>query len=463
MSDVVNCLVCHKKKKKASFQIAQTIAGGFLYETDVFVDKGICQDCFKPESAVRLKNRKILIISLEPYKKELAENFWQQCEFNRNDILTMEEVTDELINQGLLETTLEKGINEYPKRGRDWIKARDPRLIFRLKVPIFERQLNFPEKNFIKRSDFDFWVDIQKTRLMHTNSCNPSLFKFRFHKNPVITEERIKELTSLGYVRFDKNGRPKFANDCIKKKRVCTSCGGLLDFDDFYQHASKVVVYTCLECESERKEVYYKENVDKLKEYNKKYRNSDRGKEREKFYRSKPENKIRRNLRQRLKVFMEQTSEDNYGKDVCMTNRELKAYIESLFHIYIPDMTWDDYGSGKNGDHKDSWHIDHIIPLSGLDEFKYIHPLYFEGMSPNHWSNIRPLNALENISRGGTNNKKYYKRKTEVIDLEEINAHFLAMADLYPDKGFGPINWPIKLQESQEQQKESIQLGLDLV
>ena len=156
-------------------------------------------------------------------------------------------------------------------------------------------------------------------------------------------------------------------------------------------------------------------------------------------------------------------SENNYGKDIGMTNKGLKAYIQSLFPIYVPDMTWDDYGSGKNGDHKDSWHIDHIIPLSGWDEFKYIHPLYCEGMSPNHWSNLRPLDALENISRGGTTTKKYYKRKAEIIDLEEINAHFLAMADLYPDKGFGPINWPIKLQESQEEQKESDQLNFDLV
>jgi len=456
MRDVVNCLVCHKNKKKASFQITQTIAGGFLYETDVFVDKDICQNCLKPESIVRLKDRKTLHVSLVPYKEDFVKCFWERCKFNRNDILSLSETTDILIKEKILKDSL-RDTREYRKRGRDWVKARDPRIIFRLDIPSnHDNNLSLMEANFVKKSDLTAWIDRTKRNPM-TNQ------DFRVCRRNKVSKGKMEKLTYLGYVRFDKDGLPKFGNDCINKKRVCLDCGDLKDFDDFYTHANGGITYTCLECESARKEVYYKENVDKLKEYNKKYRNSDRGKEREKFYRSKPENKMRRNLRQRLKVFMEQTSEDNYGKDICMTNRELKAYIESLFHIYIPDMTWDDYGSGKNGDHKDSWHIDHIIPLSGWDEFKYIHPLYFEGMSPNHWSNIRPLNGLENISRGGTNNKKYYKRKTEVIDLEEINAHFLAMADLYPDKGFGPINWPIKLQESQEQQKESIQLDLDLV
>lgn len=456
MRDVVNCLVCHKKKKKASFQITQTIAGGFLYEANLFVDKDICQNCLKPESVVRLKNHKTLYVSFVPYKEEFVTSFWERCEFNRNDILSLYETTDVLIKEKLLTDAIRRDPKDHRKRGRDWMKVRDPRIIFPLDVPSpHDNNLSLLEAHYIKKSDLAVWIDRAKRNPMTDQD-------FRVCRRNKLSKEQIEKLTYLGYVRFDKDGLPKFGNDCINKKRVCLDCGDLKDFDDFYTHANGGITYTCLHCDSERSKIYYEENVDKLNKYNKKYRNSDRGKEREKFYRSKPENKLRRNLRKRLRDFMS-ASDNNYGKDISMTNKGLKAYIQSLFPIYVPDMTWDDYGSGKNGDHKDSWHIDHIIPLSGWDEFKYIHPLYFEGMSPNHWSNLRPLDALENISRGGTTNKKYYKRKAEIIDLEEINAHFLAMADLYPDKGFGPINWPIKLQDSQEEQKESDQLNFDLV
>ena len=457
MCDLIDCVLCGERQKEKTFVIKKEIDGLPLYEANLFVDKNICQNCLKPESIVRLKDHKTLHVSLVPYKEDFVKCFWERCEFNRNDILSLHETTDILIKEKLLTDTIRTHPKDHRKRGKNWVKARDPRIIFPLDIPSsHDDNLSLTETNFVKKSDLAVWIDRAKRNPM-TNQ------KFKVCRRNKVSKGQIEKLTYLGYIRFDKDGLPKFGNDCINKKRVCVDCGDLKDFEEFYTHANKTVTYTCLHCESERNKIYYEENVDKLKEYSKKYRNSDRGKEREKFYRSKPESKIPRNLRRRLKVFMAETSEDNYGKDICMTNRELKAYIESLFHIYIPDMTWDDYGSGKNGDHKDSWHVDHIIPLSGWDEFKYIHPLYFEGMSPNHWSNLRPLDALENISRGGTGNKKYYKRKSEVIDLEEINAHFLAMADLYPDKGFGPINWPIKLQESEEQQKESNQLVLDFV
>ena len=117
------------------------------------------------------------------------------------------------------------------------------------------------------------------------------------------------------------------------------------------------------------------------------------------------------------------------------TSGELKEYIISQFPIYGSWMSWENYGNGENGDHKDAWHIDHIIPLSGWDELKHINPLYYEGMGPNHFSNLRPLDGIENITRGGLR-----RRTTQVIDFDKINEHFLKMAELHPDKGFGPIN-----------------------
>jgi hypothetical protein len=61
-------------------------------------------------------------------------------------------------------------------------------------------------------------------------------------------------------------------------------------------------------------------------------------------------------------------------------------------------MNWDNYGSGKNGDHVGSWHIDHIIPLSK-----------FQGKYPNHYTNLQPMWAKENMSWGD----KIKNKKTE--------------------------------------------------
>jgi hypothetical protein len=62
------------------------------------------------------------------------------------------------------------------------------------------------------------------------------------------------------------------------------------------------------------------------------------------------------------------------------TAEELKTYLESLF---TEGMTWDNYGE---------WHIDHIRPVSSFsaEEWEQI----------NHYSNLQPLWAKDNLSKG---------------------------------------------------------------
>lgn len=59
----------------------------------------------------------------------------------------------------------------------------------------------------------------------------------------------------------------------------------------------------------------------------------------------------------------------------------LKAYIESRFN---DGMSWDN---------RNLWHIDHIVPLSSAKTATEILKL-------NHYSNLRPLWAKDNISKG---------------------------------------------------------------
>ena len=71
----------------------------------------------------------------------------------------------------------------------------------------------------------------------------------------------------------------------------------------------------------------------------------------------------------------------------------LRVHLESQF---VENMSWDNYGSGK-----DKWSIDHIIPLSMVDltdESKFA--------QVNHYTNLRPLWNTDQIILYHTVQKK---------------------------------------------------------
>jgi hypothetical protein len=72
-------------------------------------------------------------------------------------------------------------------------------------------------------------------------------------------------------------------------------------------------------------------------------------------------------------------------KDLGCSVEELKAYIESKFQ---EGMSWDNYGFY-------GWHIDHIRPLASFD---LSNPE--ELKKACHYTNLQPLWAEENLSKG---------------------------------------------------------------
>lgn len=79
------------------------------------------------------------------------------------------------------------------------------------------------------------------------------------------------------------------------------------------------------------------------------------------------------------------------------TADKLKAHLESLFQ---EGMTWENYG-------RHGWHIDHIRPVSSFkpEEWEQI----------NHYTNLQPLWAEDNLSKSNKYEQK--EEKTQSLDL----------------------------------------------
>jgi hypothetical protein len=97
-----------------------------------------------------------------------------------------------------------------------------------------------------------------------------------------------------------------------------------------------------------------------------------------------PAYKIRKNLSRRLSEIMNGMGGSSVLRYIGCDQKTLKEHIERQFK---GQMTWDNYGS--------HWHIDHIIPCAAFD-----HNDHNQVMQCWHWTNLQPLEAKLNISKG---------------------------------------------------------------
>ena len=99
-----------------------------------------------------------------------------------------------------------------------------------------------------------------------------------------------------------------------------------------------------------------------------------------------PEYKILENLRTRLWYAIKGNAKSASTQELIGCSIEfLKSHIESQFEDW---MTWDNYAH-------DTWHIDHIKPCASFD---LSDPE--QQKECFHWSNLQPLGAYENFSKG---------------------------------------------------------------
>ena len=209
--------------------------------------------------------------------------------------------------------------------------------------------------------------------------------------------------------------------------KVCARCGKIKNIDEFYKDdASKDNRrVSCKECVlksnkryrkinkekiikikkryavknkdklTAKKKIYYEKNKDKILAYAKKWRKDNREHLNEYFTNLKKIN-IHRRISVNLRSRVNKAVKNNYKtgsaiRDLGCSINELKEYLESRFQA---GMTWDNYGE---------WHIDHIVPLASfnLENREQLIKAY-------HYTNLQPLWARDNLSKGAKIIEKIY-------------------------------------------------------
>jgi hypothetical protein len=157
------------------------------------------------------------------------------------------------------------------------------------------------------------------------------------------------------------------------------------------------------EVRKNRSKLYYQNNKDKVKVYQKKHylmnkekyveksrKWCENNKEKCKENRSvRKKNRKKEDVLFRLKIKLKTDIYKSLKKNkrskkieeiIGLNLLEYKKYIENQFEEW---MTWDNWGLR-------TWHIDHIIPLSSAKTEEEIYKLW-------NYKNLRPLSAKENL------------------------------------------------------------------
>jgi hypothetical protein len=81
-------------------------------------------------------------------------------------------------------------------------------------------------------------------------------------------------------------------------------------------------------------------------------------------------------------------SKDTTSLEILGLNswEEFKIYLENQF---VENMSWNNYGKGNNNN---TWHIDHIIPISSATTLEEIKKL-------NYYTNLKPMWCSDNIRK----------------------------------------------------------------
>lgn len=155
------------------------------------------------------------------------------------------------------------------------------------------------------------------------------------------------------------------------------------------EHLQKIKEYQIKNADviRERRRRYRQKNASKIKVAKQIYAENNREKISKSIAKRRANNPIVRmanSMRRSIRRYLDagQKGEMSSFEIIGCSKDDLRKYLESKFR---DGMTWRNYGK--------HWHIDHVVPLISAkseDEIKRL----------CHWTNLQPLTAFENISKG---------------------------------------------------------------
>jgi hypothetical protein len=355
--------------------------------------KEVCKDCIDVNDIHVIDQYKYHIRNTSRYDNQVISNYIKNelhADFSIDDLYSVKEMHQICLDRNIYTM---KCPSNFRKRILN--SAENKGFINLIKLPT---HLNTPLQNmkiYMLKTEFYKYI----------NLVDGGDFNFLNIKKNKLTNAQLDKLRNAGFLYG--NEQLYIYRDDKNQLSPCKTCGEVKSFSDFRDMGSNlnssgspVYNYECLDCSLLKKRKEYQnlspEKKQQIIDYSRQWQkeNIEQVRVLRKKYEKQPKNRAARNVRRRLKDFLK-TKDNNFSKDIGCTRAELVKHLESQFS---EGMNWDNYGSGKNGDHVGSWHIDHIIPLSK-----------FEGEYPNHYTNLQPMWGKENISWGG----KIKNKKTE--------------------------------------------------
>ena len=335
-----------------------------------------CSDCLNVADIEISNNINYKIQNLNKYHKKTTENYIKNIlGLNREDYYTIREAHEMIKSVGC-------NYSDYKIWMRGTMRRDAQKGFYELiKIPLDCLDVNFGYIVLAKK------FNQYKEKMLNG--------KYTILKTVNFDSSKFDELRDRGFLAGDENNIYLYT-DYKNELAVCRDCGEIKPFCEFRivgesKRGFPKLHYICRSCEKIKKRQKYinmtpeekEKHINGVKAWRKK--NIDRVRELERKYDKLPKNKIKRNIRSRLRDFMKLQNKNHYRQDIGCTVQELVDHLESQF---VDGMSWSNYGSGENGDHRGSWHVDHIVPLDK-----------FEGKYPNHYTNLQPLWAEDNIRK----------------------------------------------------------------
>jgi len=221
--------------------------------------------------------------------------------------------------------------------------------------------------------------------------------------------------------RYKERCKQKTHTYTSKKIKKCPVCGEAKVWSDYYKCSSDPsgLGPACKLCTNKKVKLWESENKSRVLGYKVAWAKENRGLVREtqrRWIQNNPEkvsmywksyredNRLLLNLRQRIKTYLFERGTNEATRELLgCSDDHFRAHMESQFK---EGMSWDNYG-------KDGWHIDHIRPCASFDltDMEQVKQCF-------HYTNLQPLWAFDNISKGSSYKGERYLRGARVARNE---------------------------------------------